>query len=281
MKFSIFDKFGAGNSAPVFQAFRQGLERLGMQHSSHDDSADVAVIWSVVWAGRMAGNQQIWQRFRDSGRSVIVLEVGALQRGKTWKIAVNGTGSYAYHGQGLDLGRPAKLGLRARAWRHTGSKIVICTQRTDSLQWQGQPDIAVWLDNVREILRMHTDRRLVVRPHPRQRIPHIKGLEYSPAVAIKGSYDDFDFEKITQDTWAVINHNSGPGIQSVLLGVPAFVDASSLAAPVANLDLGSIESPQMPDRGSWLLQLSHTEWTVEEIATGWPLQRLLPGLQPR
>jgi hypothetical protein len=81
-----------------------------------------------------------------------------------------------------------------------------------------------------------------------------------------------------EEAWAVINHNSGPGVQSVLSGVPAFVDTSSLAAPVANLDLANIESPALPDRGAWLIQLCHTEWRPEEIATGWPIERLLPGV---
>jgi len=48
MKFGIFDNFGAKNSAPVFAAFRQGLDTLGLAHCPHDPDADVAVIWSVV-----------------------------------------------------------------------------------------------------------------------------------------------------------------------------------------------------------------------------------------
>ena len=49
MKFSIFNKFGALNSPPVFDAFVQGLTKLGQQVVEHDMTADVAVIWSVLW----------------------------------------------------------------------------------------------------------------------------------------------------------------------------------------------------------------------------------------
>lgn len=278
MRFTIYDNFGARNSLPVFAAFRQGLKTLGLPCTSHDPTADVAVIWSVVWAGRMKSNLQIWQLFRNQGKPVIVLEVGMLDRGRTWKMAVNGTGSYAYHGHGIDLDRPKKLGIKTAPWRATGDHIVICTQRTDSLQWQGQPDITTWLTTLRDRLRLFTQRPLELRPHPRQRVPEVAGFTIDQPRPISGTYDDFDFGRGLDHAWSVINHNSGPGVQAILHGVPAFVDASSLAAPVANLDIANIESPLRPDRGTWLLQLCHTEWTLEEIATGWPVERLLPGL---
>jgi hypothetical protein len=278
MRFGIFDKFGAGNSKPVFAAFRDGLDKLSLPHTTHDFAADVAVIWSVVWAGRMKQNHEVWQRFRSQGRPVIVLEVGMLDRGRTWKIAVNGTGSYAYHGHGLDLDRPRKLGIDLQPWRTQGDHVLICTQRTDSLQWQGQPDIVSWLSDLRDRLRLHSQRCLIVRPHPRQKIPTIPGLLLDTPRPVIGSYDDFDFDRGLESAWAVINHNSSPGVQAAIKGIASFVDASSLAAPVANLDLANIESPARPDRGAWLLQLCHTEWTLEEISTGWPMERLLRQL---
>jgi hypothetical protein len=278
MNFGIFDNFGAKNSVPVFAAFRQGLDALGFSHRSHDLDADVAVIWSVVWAGRMKPNFEIWQYFRRQGRPVIVLEVGMLDRGRTWKMAVNGTGSYAYHGHGLDLDRPRKMGLQVQPWRQSGDHILVCAQRTDSLQWQAQPDITTWLTNLRDRVRMYTQRPLVLRSHPRQRVPEIAGYAQDQPLSVPGTYDSFDLERGMDGAWAVINHNSGPGVQAILNGIPAFVDASSLAAPVANLDLANIEDPALPDRGTWLIQLCHTEWRPEEIATGWPIERLLSGL---
>ncbi len=281
MKFGIFDNFGANNSAPVFAAIRQGLDHLGLQHTSHDTTADVAVIWSVLWAGRMQKNQEVWNQFRHSGRPVMIAEVGMLSRGQTWKLSVNGTGSYAYHGEGLDLQRTSKLNLVCKPWQQTGSRIVVCAQRTQSLQWAGQPPLEKWLADTRDQLRLHTQRPLVLRTHPRQKIDAVAGYEVERPGHVHGTYDDFDFGKTLSDAWAVVNHNSGPGSQAVIAGIPAFVDASSLAAPVANFSFADIEHPKMPDRGDWVLRLSHTEWTIQEIATGWPIQRLLPGLQSR
>jgi hypothetical protein len=57
--------------------------------------------------------------------------------------------------------------------------------------------------------------------------------------------------------------------------VPAFVDADSLAWPVANQSIIHIETPNRPSRDLWFEQVCHTEWTVEEIAAGVPLNRLI------
>lgn len=274
MHFGLFNKFGALNSQPVFAAFQQGLERLGFSHSSHDMSADVAVIWSVLWNGRMKNNQTVWQTFQASKRPVIVLEVGMLQRGHTWKLGINGTGSSAFYGHGLDLQRPAKLNLQLQPWRESGTNIVIALQRNDSEQWAGQPPIDAWLRQTVDNIRQHSQRPIIIRGHPRQKPISIPGCTIDFPSHVKNTYDDFDFDRVLNDAWAVVNWNSGPGSQAVIAGIPAFVGASSLAASVANLDWSQIESPARPDRGHWLIDLAHTEWTCAELSTGQPIARL-------
>lgn len=278
MRFGIFDKFGALNSAPVFDAFCQGLDQLGFQYASHDVSADVAVIWSVVWAGRMKRNQEIWTQFRNSNRPVIVLEVGALKRGSTWKIGVNGIGRGCYDFKNLDQNRPKKLGLTMLPWKENGQHIVIALQRSDSYQWIKQPPMESWLETVCKELRLYTDRPIVIRQHPRQKCAIPMGYAIDAPEKLPDTYDDFNLIDSIQNAWAVINHNSGLGVQSIMSGVPAFVDVTSLAYPVANRDFGKIEQPRRPERDQWIIEISHTEWSTQEIAEGQPLRRLLPIL---
>ena len=273
-KVGIFDQYGALNSPPVFQAIRTGLDRLGIAHSSMDSGADVAVIWSVLWHGRMRQNHSVWQWFRAAGRPVIVVEVGMIQRGNTWKLGLNGTGIGCYPGEILP-GRAEQLRLRPQPWTNKGINVVIAVQRSDSEQWAGQPPTVAWLHETAKKLREHTDRPLIIRPHPRQRIADVPGCWIKSPQPIPGTYDGFDYDRCLQDAWAVVNWNSGPGSQAILNGVPAFVGASSLAAPVGNLDLAAIENPVRPDRTEWLEQLAHTEWTIPEIETGEPLARLI------
>ena len=275
MKFGIFNNFGARNSVPVFDAFQQGLARLGFVSSPHDLSADVAVIWSTVWAGRMKANHAVWQEFRQSGRPVIVLEVGMLDREITWKLGIDGTGYGCYADTDLDPHRPEKLGIVPRPWRSQGDHILIAMQRTDSEQWKNMPTGEVWLQHTVDHIRQNTDRPIVIRNHPRQSVPVPTGCLHWQPKSIFNSYDSFDFENSISNAWAVINHNSGPGSQSIIAGIPAFVHCSSLSASVGNLSYDSINNPVMPDRSQWLIEVSHTEWTIPEIASGYPLERLI------
>jgi len=275
MRVSIFDQYGALNSAPVFAAIRAGLDRIGIEHTSMDSSADVAVIWSMLWAGRMKPNQQIWELYRATGRPVVVVEVGMLRRGFTWKLGINGTGLTADYGQELIANRASALGLSTKPWSNAGYNIVIACQRSDSEQWVGQPPTVAWLTETARKIRQHSDKPMVIRPHPRQRIANIPGCVIVSPQPVPGTYDSFDYDQCLKTTWAVINHNSGPGAQAILNGVPAFVGATSLAAPVGNANIADIENPLRPDRTQWIERLAHTEWTIPEIESGVPLLRLL------
>jgi hypothetical protein len=274
MKISLFNNFGAKNSAPVFQAIAQGLHAQGHEVVYHDLTADVAVIWSMLWTGRMRPNQEVHEAFRRQGKTVIVAEVGMIQRGQTWKIGVNGTGVGSYNFDNLVPNRAATLGLSLKPWR-SGANIVIAMQRHDSQQWAGLPGVNTWLANVVKEIKQHSNRPIVVRPHPRGASPLPQGGLIDKPKFTHGTYDDFDFDRVLSSAHCVLNWNSGPGPQAVIAGVPAFVGPDSLASTVANWDLSQIENPPRPDRTVWLEQLAHTEWTVEEIRSGLPFTRLV------
>ena len=275
---SIFNRFGALNSVPVFAAFQEGCKKHRIRVTEHDSSADVAVIWSQLWAGRMAPNQAVWREFTASGRPVIVMEVGQLMRGVTWKMGINGVNARAWWGEGAEPDRVRKLAMRLQPW-HQGDHILIAMQRSDSEQWAELPPAEQWLKQTIDRIREHTDRPIVVRPHPRQKLPFMPGIKIQQPQALRGTYDEFDFRSNIGRAWAVVNENSGPGSQAVMDGVPAFVGADSMAAPVANLDFAQIEKPLMPERAEWLEQLCHTEWTLGEIRAGLPIGRLMSRLK--
>ena len=85
MKFKLYKNFGALNSVSVFNAFADGVRVGG--HEIVENNEDVAVIWSVLWHGRMAGNQQIYNDCVKRNKPVVVIEVGNLKRGQTWRIS--------------------------------------------------------------------------------------------------------------------------------------------------------------------------------------------------
>jgi hypothetical protein len=95
------------------------------------------------------------------------------------------------------------------------------------------------------------------------------------------TYDDTNFKKILQSTWAVVNHSSNPAMESVIHGIPVFVSEDSLCYDVGNHTFADIEHPAMPDRTNWSSQLAYTEWTIDEIRLGEPWQRIRNRLQEK
>ena len=275
MKFSLWTDYGALNSKPVFDAFANSLNNAGHTVVYNDSSAGVNVIWSVLFHGRMARNRQVW----GHDKPTIVLEVGGINRGVTWKVGLNGINRDGYFGDGgNDNSRSNDLGLLLKPWRTHGEYILICGQHDKSLQWQNMPPMSNWFLETYDEIRKHTERPILFRPHPRCQLPHIerglKNVHRQQPRKISGSYDDYDMD--FNDIWATISYSSNPGIHSILNGVPAFVGTSSLAYAAANdIDfLHDIEQPFMPDRQQWLNDYAHTEYTLEEIAQGIPLNYL-------
>ena len=279
MKFSLFKEYGALNSKPVFEAFERSLRAAGHTVYENDMHCDVAVIWSVLFNGRMAGNKPVWDYYTKTGKKVIVLEVGGIKRGTTWKVGLNGINRDAYFGPtNNNNDRHRLLGLSLKPWRTSGEFILICGQHDKSLQWQGMSSISNWFMQTYREIRKHTSRPIIFRPHPRCQLPHIelglKNVYRQQPGKISGSYDDYDMG--FNDIWATISYSSNPGIHSIINGIPAFVGTGSLAYDVGNdIDfLHDIEAPLMPNRQQWLNDYAHTEWTVQEITAGIPLKNL-------
>ena len=77
----------------------------------------------------------------------------------------------------------------------------------------------------------------------------------------------------------MINYCSGPGINAAIAGTNVLVDKKSLAYPMS-IKLKQIENPpHKKNRDKWLVEISHTEYTVDEINNGLWLTRLQNALE--
>ncbi len=279
MKFSLWTDYGALNSKPIFDAFANSIVDAGHSVVYNSSTADVNVIWSVLWNGRMARNKEIWEQNKPN----IVLEVGGINRGVTWKVGLNGINRDAYFGpRNNNSDRCNDLGILLKPWRTEGKYILICGQHDKSLQWQEMPRMSNWFLDTYDQIRKVTDRPILFRPHPRCRLEHIeRGLRYverQEPIKLDNTYDDFDMG--FDNVWATFSYSSNPGIHSIINGVPAFVSPHSLAYDVGNdIDFfHDIEDPLMPDRTQWLNDYAHTEYTIKEISQGIPLKHLTDKL---
>lgn len=278
MRISYFPNQTANHSEQVWQAFLSSCESMGIQPEANSMDSDYLMIWSVLWRGRMQKNQQVYQHYIRANKPVFILEVGSIQRRTTWKVAVNNITNQGIYPEMVDPDRPKKLGIVAdRAKINKDLPILIALQQTESLQWDLKKSAEQWVTDTVTKIRRFTDRQIVIRPHPRARfhMPNLSNTVLETPKKIINTYDDYD---LNFDYSAVINHNSGVAVQAALRGVPVVTDNTSLAYPVS-MPLSSIDIPYLPDRDQWIQKISHTEWTVDEIAQGTPLRLLIDKIK--
>jgi hypothetical protein len=276
MKIAYFPAQTALNSKPVMSALLSSLRGAGHVLEENSMTADAVLIWSVLWSGRMAANQAVYQHYRSLGRPVIVADIGTLQRGTTWKVAVNNINAQGYYGHQdqLDWDRPKKLGLVLKTPAKPKPHVTIAAQHSRSEQSAGV-DFNQWARDQIQYLKNTTDRPIHVRPHPRCQLGVAGlGVTVEHPAKIPGTYDSFD---MALDCHAIVNYNSGPGIQAAISGVRPIVHSTSLAYPVG-VGFTDIEQPYITNRDLWLTQISHTEYTLNELEQGLWLNRLQPAL---
>jgi hypothetical protein len=278
MRVAYFPNQCAQNSVPVMQAMLDSLRHAGHTVEPNSLDADAAIIWSVLWAGRMSANQSVWTHYRSLDRPVIIIDVGALYRGETWKVALNSITAQGHYGhtEDLDWDRPRKLGISLAINVSRNPRIVIAAQHASSLQIANLTSMEDWMvDQIRKLQQV-TDRPIVARPHPRSRLDSdkllrlLKNITIEQPLRVINTYDSYN---LAFDCHAMVNYNSGPGIQAALAGTRPIVDFSSLAYPVS-IAIDSIDQPYTVNRDRWLTEICHTEYTLIELEQGLWLTRL-------
>lgn len=278
MRVAYFPNQCAQNSGPVMQAMLDSLRSAGHTFEPNSLDADTAIIWSALWSGRMALNKQVYEQYRAKNKPVIIADVGALYRGETWKIAVNHINNLGYYGhtENLDMDRPQKLGISLALNLSRNPAILIAAQHRYSLQLVDQNHEEWIMDQVDKI-RQISDRPIIIRPHPRSPL-NVSRLNNTITIEkpqkLDDTYDSFDMHF---DYHAVVNYCSGPGIQAAISGTRPVVGAYSLAAPVS-VAIKDLDTPYDVDRDQWLIEICHTEYTLEEIKKGLWLKRLCTAL---
>jgi len=163
----------------------------------------------------------------------------------------------------------AHYGFAERGWSNNGHAILIALQRNGG--WSmGDVPVQQWLDMVLPKIRQHTDRPIVIRPHPGNLaiVPTIQ-LPLVPAVSWSTRQD---IREDLNQAWATVTYNSSPGVASILWGVPAFVTdpqpSKSQAWPWASDNLAEIESPRRGDRQEFYTKLAQCHWSSAEVDSG-------------
>ena len=241
--------------------------------------ADAALIWSVLWFGKMSGNKRVWDHYRTQGKPVIVIEVGGLSRNDTWKLGINGINRDADFGLSLGVNpdRVKKLGIEISPWQKTDKPyILVCGQHGHSLQWKHMPDMETYYKNTVTEIRKYSDKPIVLRSHPRFRervhfpIEDEKwfldnNCEWNIAKHVQKTYDSFDLEDQLKETYFTVSFSSNAGISSIIQGIPTVVSKHSLAYDMSS----SFNELNYPDREDWLINMANIEYFPNEIDIQW------------
>ena len=168
-----------------------------------------------------------------------------------------------------------RLGVKLANWRIKGDHILLCLQRDGGWSMTGW-DVLDWAIKTITEIRKYSDRPIRIRPHPGDKRA-VKYCERLLKLCIgrrllnvhlseQGSSLTRDFK----NCWAVVSHNSSPGVAAAIEGVPVFVTdpERSQAKEVACSDIFRIENPLMPDRQKWIEKISQFHWSHDELKSG-------------
>lgn len=280
MKIRVYEEHGALNSKPIFAAFKQGVLANRDHLVDSYEEADCIAIWSVLFQGRMAANKALWERAKKDNKPVIVLEVGTLARNETWRVGINGINRDAEWAEFWDIAhqRFKMFGIEVSPWQDNDKEfITIATQRPDSLQWAQMPSVEEWCKDTINKVKEVSQRPIVIRPHPRDKITNWNALAtsdvYFDIPKSIGNYDEVNFKDILDRTHVLINYCTSPAVEAVIRGVPVVVGKPSMAWDMRT-EIENIEKPNKPDRALWLDKLCMSEYYVHEIEAGYAWERL-------
>ena len=180
--------------------------------------------------------------------------------------------------------------LVVKEWRTKGEYILVTLQRPGDSSLKNllakHGDYQSFISYTVKEIRKHTDRKILIRPHPSRRETQLKiiedlnlsGIEISQNVSTEGMLSgaealQADFNK----AWAVVGFNSNALTESIMEGIPTFsMCPSSMAWECSNKDLSLIETPNMFERQQWLNNLAYCQWREDECIAGLPWEHLKP-----
>jgi len=138
-------------------------------------------------------------------------------------------------------------------WRKGGSKIVVCPPSKKTSEFY-KFDKDKWLNRVVKYLDKNSDREVIIRYKPDNKIARYHG--------------DTSLLAALEDAHCIVVYNSNAATEAIFSGVPAIVLGDAASKFVARTDLSDIESLCYPDRELWLKNLFCNQFTVDELSNG-------------
>ena len=241
MLFAYLNRGGGGN--PVISAVIAGA---GCRHSYAEDYGGFTEGIPVCW-GVLRNSKKILDDAKFNDQHFIYIDHAYFNRGhgNSYRICVN-----SYESNTMKIcpsKRSELLNVSLKPWNTQGTKIIVCPPTE---YFAEAHSVHGWLHNTVNELKLHTDRKIVVRNKPK---PGEKAL---PLV-----------EQLKQ-AHALVTHSSNVAIEAACLGTPVFVSATSASSPIGLTDLSMIETPIYPNRSMWINNLAYCQFDLSEVKSG-------------
>lgn len=272
--------------------------RLGLfGHSARSESRAVAagahaLGWEVVWQrhevwtedqyepfdviatfGLRAHSGRVAAHYKERGTPVLVLDLPALRLPgyfALWLNEINALPPVAPHDR-LD-----RVTFKSAPM---GDGILICGQKGgDQAHGLSSAEMRAWAAQALwQVRARNPGRRIVWRPHPQETF-YVDGAEPENPTSrsLEGALRSGEF-------FAVVTHNSTCGVHALLDGLPVYADPDAFYACVAQRDRypSQAVTPELPTDNQlrrFFARVMYSQWTLEEIATGVPIEAALAPL---
>ena len=162
-------------------------------------------------------------------------------------------------------------------WRQDGDYILLCMQKVGDASLRGA-DVFKWTEDTVAQIRNHTDRKIIIRPHPlyrksslhsqlREKVLRVADVHWQEADVTKPNF--MPIAEQLKNAWCTVTYSSGTGIDAVINGVPNVAcDTGSMVYDVSSKDIAEIENPYKGDKTEWCNRIAHCQWSVEEFESG-------------
>lgn len=167
------------------------------------------------------------------------------------------------------------MNITVQPWRTVGDHVLITLQRNGGWSMAGRGVDQWCIDTVHEI-RKHSRRPIVIRSHPGDK----KAYRYVRSITntlVKQGVRNFFISDANrtlmqdlENAWALVNHNSSPGVAAAVMGVPVISTdvTNSQAREVSSSNLADIENPPIFDRDQWLRRIAQFHWSFQDLVSG-------------
>lgn len=262
-------------------------------------NCDVAVMFGS-WKGRDKGHHITRNSIVEKSKKFLVFETPILNRTtdgkhKAYRLGINGFlnnyGKFIEKNQNYSNHRlESKWKINWNGWKKSANKndhILILMQLPGDASLRGQ-NIFNWLYDVIGELRQYTNRPIRVRPHPLYNAKDADGfyevmtrifMQQIPNIFVSNAKEISLADDLSR-AHSSVAFTSGSSIDSVLHGVPVIAtDPGNFTFEISSHFVEEIEQIKKASTDEvlqWLSNLSHYQWTVDEISDGTAWKHIWP-----